>query len=60
MKVPAVIPDDVVAVLKERAKAEDRSLGSVIRRALTDDIQRTGGGGTPDALPPENRNDADR
>ena len=39
MKVSAVIPDDIVAVLKERAKEEDRSLGAV-RRALADHIAR--------------------
>jgi hypothetical protein len=40
-KISAVIPDDVAAVLKERAKAEDRSVGAVIRRALAEHIGLT-------------------
>jgi Ribbon-helix-helix protein, copG family len=39
-KISAVVPDNIVAVLKERARAEDRSLGAVIRLALADHIRR--------------------
>lgn len=34
-KISAVIPDELVAALKERARAEDRSMGAEVRRALT-------------------------
>jgi len=33
-KISAVIPDDLDAALKERARAEDRSVGAVVRRAI--------------------------
>jgi predicted transcriptional regulator len=39
-KTSAVIPDDVAAALKERAKAEDRSVGAVVRRAIADHVAR--------------------
>ena len=39
-KISAVIPDDLGAALKERARAEDRSVGAVIRRALTEHVSR--------------------
>lgn len=40
MKISAVIADDVAAKLKQRALAEDRSMGAVIRRAIADHVQR--------------------
>lgn len=39
-KISAVVPDDVAAALKARAKAEDRSVGAVIRLALADLVRR--------------------
>jgi predicted transcriptional regulator len=39
-KISAVIPDDLGAALKERARAEDRSVGAVVRRALTEHVAR--------------------
>lgn len=39
-KISAVIPDDLGAALKERARAEDRSVGAVVRRALTEHVSR--------------------
>jgi hypothetical protein len=39
-KISAVIPDDLGAALKERARAEDGSVGSIIRRALTEHVAR--------------------
>lgn len=37
-KLSAVIPDDVAALLKERAKAEDRSVGAVMRIAIAEHV----------------------
>lgn len=33
-KISAVIPDDLGAALKERARVEDRSVGAVVRRSI--------------------------
>jgi predicted transcriptional regulator len=37
-KLSAVFPDDIAAALKERAHAEDRSVGAVIRRAVAEHV----------------------
>jgi plasmid stability protein len=36
VKISAVIPDALSAVLEQRARAEDRSMSAEIRRALTE------------------------
>jgi len=38
-KISAVIPDDVAFALKERARAEDRSVGAVVRRAIVEHVR---------------------
>lgn len=37
-KISAVLPDELGATLEQRARAEDRSVSAVIRRAITEHL----------------------
>jgi predicted transcriptional regulator len=38
-KISAVIPDDLNVALRQRARAEDRSVGAVVRRAIAEHVR---------------------
>jgi predicted transcriptional regulator len=58
-KISAVIPDDVAAALKERARVEDRSVGAVVRRAVAEHVGQADRDIPIAASPPADEKDDD-